>query len=301
MRTEQDVDLNNLFNPDVQYQVPLYQRRYVWDESNWKALWRDILVRLGLEPIEEKDPKDPESLIRRCERSTDNVSRTIFQDKHFTGVIVTDPIPNSESLDRFEVIDGQQRLTTFQIIFCVIRDIFESNDYAIQAAEANKLIKNEEGVTERFSDATYKFVLTEYDKEEFEKVAEGEYGILIPDAFNEMTNFLDGDKLEHVRSDVFPNSGNLSVNVLDAYDYFYEWLRIYMRGNFDFKKLDDLLNTIKNQFTVIKIQLDSTDKSEKIFESINATGRKLSEFDYLRNNFFLRSNSLGQNTKRKKF
>ena len=300
MKTNDDVDLNKLFNIDVQYKVPIYQRRYVWDESNWKALWKDILARLDLEPIEEKDPKDPESLVRRCEQSTENVSRVIYQDTHFTGVIVTDPIPKSESLERFEVIDGQQRLTTFQIIFCVIRDIFESNNCRAQADDANALIKNKPAVSQRFSDATYKFVLTEYDKKEFEKVAGGDYGLVIPDAFNEKTNFLDDDKLRHVRSAVFLNPDDLSVNVLKAYNYFYEWLRIYMKGNFDYKKLDNLLNTIKIQFTVVKIQLDPTDKSEKIFESINATGRKLSEFDYLRNNFFLRSKSLGQNAKRKR-
>ena len=215
METTQNVDLDKLFGIEVQYKVPLYQRRYVWDESNWEALWRDILAQLGLELVE--DPKSS------------------YHDKHFTGVIVTDPIQESESLERFEVIDGQQRLTTFQIILCVIRDIFQSKECFDQAADANALIANKPAVAKRYSDATYKFVLTEFDEKEFEVVAKGDYGLLIPDAFDEESNSLNGDKLRHVRSAVFPDRKSLSVNVLKAYNHFYEWIRIYMKKDFDYK------------------------------------------------------------------
>ena len=300
MQPGDNTDLNNLFGPAVQYQVPLYQRRYVWDESNWVALWRDILARLGLEPIEEKDPKDPESLVRRCEQSIENVSQVIYQGKHFTGVIVTDPIQPPESLERFEVIDGQQRLTTFQIILCVIRDIFKSNKHTIQVDDAEQMIVNNEAVAMRYPEANHKFVLTQFDRDEFKAVANGEYGVLIPDAFDKESNRLDNDELSEIKSIVFKDPEVLGLNVLSAYGYFYEWIRIYMEKDFDFKKLDDLLKTIQTQFIVVKIQLETTDKSEKIFESINATGRKLSEFDYIRNNLFLRARSLGEGEKSKK-
>ena len=46
--------IHEVFGIDVQYQVPRYQRRYVWSETNWETLWEDILTQLDPE-LEEKD------------------------------------------------------------------------------------------------------------------------------------------------------------------------------------------------------------------------------------------------------
>ncbi len=279
MNSKASVNLNDMFSSPVQYKVPIYQRRYVWDVPNWEALWRDILAQI---------------------KDTDNT--------HFTGIIVIEPMSDPDTVSSLEVIDGQQRLTTFQIILCVIRDIFQSNGHDAQMQGANALIVNRDDTISRYSEeARYKLVLTEYDGEEFEKVVKGEYGKLIPDAFDEETNCLVPAKLSQIKFDLSDNPENLSdnledlrVNVFQAYDYFYEWIRGYMEKDFDFRKLDDLLATIQNKFTVVKIELEGNEKSEKIFESINATGRKLSEFDYLRNNLFLRAGRLEEEGEEKR-
>ena len=56
----------------------------------------------------------------------------------------------------------------------------------------------------------------------------------------------------------------------------------YIAG--DSEKISGLLSAVINDFVVVQIDLDSSDRPEKIFESINASGRNLSEFDLLRNN-----------------
>ena len=94
----------DLFGGKQQYWTPLYQRRYVWDTSNWEALWRDILK------------------IQHQINAKEN-------NQHFTGTIVTQPYGNTQ--EKYEIIDGQQRLTTFQIIFCVIRDLCASGVISI--------------------------------------------------------------------------------------------------------------------------------------------------------------------------
>ena len=290
------IDVNKFFNVDVQYRVPLFQRRYIWNEANWERLWRDILDQLDLELIEDPDGK---FVCQKREHFEDTPDLTLDEEsnrRHFTGILVTRPI-SGEVLDKFEVIDGQQRLTTFQIILCVIRDIFQSdkqddkNEHVIQANEANNLIVNVPSVAERYSDATYKFVPIEYDKDEFEVVAKGEYGSLISEVFDETSGSIDYDKLSAISNRVSLKPEDLDKNVLKAYNHFYEWVRGYMEE--DFVKLDDLLNIIKNKFTFAIMLLVKGDKSEEIYESLNATGQKLSEFDYLRNNLFLRARSLG--------
>ena len=263
--------IHKLFGNDVQYEVPRYQRRYVWDETNWRTLWEDILSQEKLG----------------------------FQDRgHFTGPIVTRPI-RSGQLDRFEVIDGQQRLTTFQIIFCVIRDLCKSQGHDGLAREATRHIVNTDTVirkntSEGFPDPTYKFIPTDYDKLAFQKVVEEDYGKILPQAFDESENHLNPELVQKVRSQVFGRVDKISRNILDAYDYFYIQITAYVGKDCDYDKVSDLITSIKYHFNLIHITLGSSDQPEKIFESLNATGRMLSEFDYLRNNLFLRAGKLGE-------
>ncbi|MYB96844.1 MAG: DUF262 domain-containing protein, partial [Gammaproteobacteria bacterium] len=225
----------DLFRFDVQYQVPLYQRRYIWDETNWNTLWDDIRSQAELK--------------RRCEDG-----------RHFIGAIVTRPIEReSGQPSRFKVIDGQQRLATFQIILCAIRDICQSSDYADIAEYANHLILNSPIVTDISGtpDARYKFLPTSFDVEAFRAIIAG---------------------------DQTRNGNHL---ILQAYNYFKAQIVAYIAGGR--KKMSGLLSAVAHDFVVVEIHLDSSDRPEKIFESINASGRNLSEFGLLRNNIFLRA------------
>ncbi len=78
------------------YQIPDYQRPYSWDRDNVSALIDDLVTA-------HADNKD---------------------ENYFCGSLVF--VKNSED-SRFDVIDGQQRLTTFTIIACVFRDIYLSD------------------------------------------------------------------------------------------------------------------------------------------------------------------------------
>ena len=292
--SQQGVNVDSLFGVDVQYLVPRYQRRYVWNKMNWRTLWEDILYQLGLELVEISGEEDT---FKQHEQDEDGAGSG-FEDEaggHFTGPFVTRPI-SRQHLSRYEVIDGQQRLTTFQIILCVIRDICQSQDcegLADLAIETEKLIVNTETVirrntSERFPDPTYKFRPTDYDRHAFENVANGKYGKAVPEAFNPAKNWLEPKLVQKVRFKVFANK-EVSQSILNAYDYFYEQIRAYVGKDCDYGKVDKLISSIKSEFELVQITLDSSDQPEKIFESLNATGRKLSEFDYLRNNLFLRA------------
>ena len=245
---ENSDNLHALFARDVQYQVPRYQRRYVWDETNWSMLWEDILAQ----------------------------EKIAFKDRgHFTGNIVTRTIVGGQ-LSRFEIIDGQQRLATFQIILCVIRDICISQNFNGLADEATRHLVNPNIVVTTTSepDPTYKFLPTEYDKPAFQSVVEGEYG-----RFGSQTP--DAEEA-------------IGHNILNAYNYFRNVITTHVGTDYDGDKIRDLINSIKSDFNLIHITLGTSDQPEKIFESLNATGRMLSEFDYLRNNLFLRAGQLGK-------
>src|SRR5215211_4348408 len=118
--------VQQLFERDVRYTVPLYQRPYVWDEQHqWAPLWDDITALL-----QHQESGDSSGLW-----------------SHFLGAIVLDQeqtVPGQ--IPRFTVIDGQQRLTTLQLLVaaayfaeCVadyLAGADEDEDEAATAADA---------------------------------------------------------------------------------------------------------------------------------------------------------------------
>ena len=247
------------------FEVPPYQRRYVWNKTNWKRLWKDILDLADIEAGERGSG-------------------------HFTGPIVTRETSLDYGYKRYEVIDGQQRLTTLEIIFCVIKDLcqglecFQNDDEVLKPKDINQYVLDE--------DQNQKFVPTQYDQLAFKKIVKEDYGKRIHDAFDIETNTLQPDQIEAVISEVF-NSQTVSLNILGAYNYFYEEIRKHVEEKPT--EMNNLFHCIISDFRLIHLSLGGTEQAEKVFESMNATGRMLSEFDYLRNNLFLRARKLGTN------
>lgn len=98
MKSANKEKLLSFFQNNYQYEIPFFQRSYVWDEENWQLL---------LEHLEEEV------------EAHDNKKKS----EHFIGTIITKPIPqdgfNTTSL---ELIDGQQRLTTIAIMLKALAD-----------------------------------------------------------------------------------------------------------------------------------------------------------------------------------
>lgn len=268
---DEKLTTSRLFSDEVQYKVPHYQRRYVWDKTNWRTLWENILAQLGLEIKGDPDDKYDFQLLKQREDTNK---------KHFTGIIVTRQISSEEPII-FEVIDGQQRLTTFQIILCVIRDILKAEKFTNEANEPQNLIKGTFS-----SEEYYSLIPTVYDHSAFQVIVDGKYGNLISQC-----QTLNDEVLKSIKMQLFPagNPEAVSQNILDVYNHFYKWIWNYKQEMADDGKLGKLLTTIKTGFNFAMLTLGKEDYSEKIFESLNATGKKLSDFDYLRNNLFLRA------------
>ena len=112
-----------LFSPPLQYLVPIFQRGYVWTvERQIQPLWADIVDRAReLERYEAirqtAEAQGAPQLVRQPRR-------------HFLGtVIVTEHGGGTVGEPRTtEVIDGQQRLTTTQVLALAFRDVVADLD-----------------------------------------------------------------------------------------------------------------------------------------------------------------------------
>ena len=229
-----NVQVRSLFNSDIQYIIPIFQRHYVWDqEEQWDPLWKDIQTRVQL---------------------SESVGQ---QSIHFTGAIVIQQRQtNVNEVPKYEIIDGQQRLTTFQIVLCVLRDVCKSLQFNKIEADAERHILNQGLLLDVLDNEQYKLIPTEFDRTSFislvDKSVDGQHG-----------------------------------KILEAYNYFKNQIEEYV--NCDRDKMLTLFHSILNSFGFVQIRIDSDDQPEKIFESLNARGKSLLQFDLLRNSLFLRA------------
>lgn len=176
--------------------------------------------------------------------------KTVIQSndiRHFMGIIIYYEISH-ELGHEFSIIDGQQRLTTTFLTLYALRDILIEKGQSDTAT-------NLEGqyLTNQFCDDSIKLKLKPLINDD--------------DVYQKIIN-KETDKLKDSKSNVFIN-----------YTYIKKVLNGYFAEGITFGKIIDALNRLY----VVCIPLYSGDNVQKIFESINSTGVKLTASDLIRN------------------
>lgn len=202
---------------DKRFVIPVYQRNYDWKIENCKQLYEDLIR------------------IIKNERKS-----------HFFGSIVSVINPDGE-YNEFQIIDGQQRITTISLLFLAIYNLLKSKKIKSQKNNlAEKILKTylvdewqENGIGEKLKSV-------KNDKEAYLKL------------FGEETEFID--------------NSNITIN----YKFFYE------RIQKEEINVDELFDAI-TKLEIIHIKLNQDDNPQLIFESLNSTGLALSEGDKIRN------------------
>ena len=259
--------VSQLFSEQNQYKIPRYQRRYVWNMDNWETLWQDIT------------------------QLTENSS-----DTHFAGTIM---MYREEKGKVTEIIDGQQRLTTFQIILCVIRDLWESKKYE---DDVDNEVKNDiEGrlcllggltlmgsIGRTDSSNPYRLIHSSLDVEDFDLVVSRKlWNKEISDGTTDVLQAFDSLFKKGSNENGKQSEQHL---IVAAYGYFGKKIVEYLE-NRCLSELVNLFFAFTDRFVVIKVTIESGGRydPERIFQTINDTGRMLTDFDYLRNYLFLRT------------
>ena len=129
--------LGNLFNiGSEQFYIPAYQRRYAWGKSQLEALFNDI-NQLG------------------------------ENDSHLLGTILFLTESHTGGINRLEVVDGQQRITTISIVLKVILDRFNEID-SNQMNEVKKYLS-----CKAYGNIKNKIELGDLDESDYKKIIEG--------------------------------------------------------------------------------------------------------------------------------
>ncbi len=235
-----------IFNQPQRLLVPLFQRPYVWNETDqWQPLWNDIE--------------------RVASRILGN-SGTQPQ-PHFLGAVVIQQIQNAMGdLQTRIVIDGQQRLTTLQIVLDAIHAVYVQRGHANAAARLAFLVENAEAFR-RHPEDRFKVWPTNRDRSAFNEVM----GSTPPINYSE---------LKHKES-----------KLVQAHKFFVtqteSWL-VAESAHDEAQRADALETAVCKLMQLVVIDLQVDENPQEIFETLNARGTPLTSVDLIKNFVFQR-------------
>lgn len=247
--------LKELFQKDVRYVIPMFQRPYVWDQDGqWEALWDDLrnVAERYLDEFESADGNN--AVAEEKARS------------HFMGAVVLQqkPMPTAE-IETRTVIDGQQRLTTMQLLLDAAQEVMEELGYA----EAPRLARLVENVF-RSGDEIFKLWPTSLDQDAFRAA---------------MTN-----------SAVTPEGFEESL-IVQAHDFFRLQIKEWVEGAADDETRSLRAHGIETALfallELVVIDLTTADDPFVIFETLNARGTPLLASDLVKNYVLQTASGLG--------
>ena len=258
-----------LFETKTQYEVPLFQRQYVWDrEKHWEPLWEDI-ARKFTEYLDGRRDGPP----------------------HFLGAMVLDQKKTPTThVPRRQVIDGQQRLLTLQLFLTALRDFCREHGYDALAEECGSFTING-GMLANPDVDRFKVWPTQADRPQFRDVV----------ASGSRTQV---ESLHPRVKKKYARRFSPRPPMVEAYLFFHEQLKEFFIGTVEGPplsgglslevRLGECFQALRDALQVVVIDLGDDDDTQVIFETLNARGEPLLPADLLRNFIFLRAAKAGE-------
>lgn len=240
-----------IFNMPQHLTVPIYQRPYVWTEDEqWAPLWADIR--------------------RITEHRLDAPMAAV---SHFLGAVVTqDATAGAVGVTEYEIVDGQQRLTTLQLVLDAAAAACEERGLSAFATQLAFLTHNSAAYTGGTGPGL-KLRHTNRDRAAFDEVMLADPPI-------------DYARLEH--------GGSLIVR---AHEYFASHIGRWLDADVEqiAARAEALAVALQTSLQLVIIRLTAEEDSQEIFETLNARGTPLTAADLIKNYVFQRLRLEGTN------
>lgn len=216
------------------YIVPDYQREYVWTDKEVHQLLEDVGEQIDAGTTRE----------------------------YFIGTILVSP---TDQKGHYEVIDGQQRLTTFFLLLCALKNLFQGES---QRQTISGLISSSYTDSEGETQTTLKL------EPRYENAGDVMAKLVELDADPQVAR-------AGIQAAGIPSFGSLE-NLVNSYTTLY----LYLKDNYDdIAKLKKYWGYLANNVVFIQISTDVS-SALKIFETINERGVGLNPMDLLKNLLF---------------
>jgi hypothetical protein len=276
------------------YSVPIYQRNYVWNrQKQWEPFWSDIRT------------KAIERLAGREQRYS-----------HYMGAVVLEARGgfSARRVPTFQVVDGQQRLTTFQLFLSAARDYAVAIGHKSAAENIGRyLLNTDQHLMEEPQVEVFKVWPTEQNRALFTTIVKGGRAE-IRAAYREHF-YATRDQIYDYRT---------TPRMIAAYGYFYDRIKEAVERDslqdelFEPEettaaddpvpetslelsaadveeelpreiKLDAIWQALVEEFRVVEIILEDGDDAQVIFETLNERGEPLLAADLVRNHIYHRA------------
>jgi uncharacterized protein with ParB-like and HNH nuclease domain len=226
-------------------QVPLFQRRYVWNETEqWSPLLDDLIL-VSEQILSDREPNP-----------------------HFLGAIVLQQqMHEIDGLPTRIVIDGQQRLTTLQILIHALLECTKEMELEDVSLRLQDLVYNPKHYAKSQSDQI-KLTPTNQDRHAFQKV-------------------LNGDSAE-------TDLEKITNNIYAAHAFFNYGFKSWIQTGSESQtknyspaeRAASLASAVSYFLNMVVIDLNIDDDAQLIFETLNARGTPLSPSDLIKNAIF---------------
>ncbi|WP_395065016.1 DUF262 domain-containing protein [Flavobacterium sp.] len=234
--------LLSFLNGSSQYIIPFFQRSYVWKVDNWSELWENII-----EEYEEM------------------VVNNNLKSEHFIGTIIIKQMLSSQvGATEYELIDGQQRMTTISLLLKAFHDATLEDS---AKTWINKFLTFEDS----YGNEKIRIQHSKVDSEYFQSI--------IQDKNNneELWNKFKGLKLEEVEKKLENEN-----RIVGGYIYY----RHKIETDCNLDDVRKYINVVIEKLPVIHMALNADDDVQQIFDTINSLGVKLTTAELLKNYLF---------------
>jgi hypothetical protein len=269
-----DYIVNEVLRDARRFMVPIYQRQYQWGKKRLEPLWDDIVAK--------------------AEEALNGESGFM----HYMGALILAPTGDANKFaitPSIQVVDGQQRLTTFMLFLAAIRDKAQELGVPDVEAVVREYLFNATKSQDTDPNARFKLTPTPSDRKLFWSIIEnGQAGAkeTAPTAY-----YLNGSL----------KKGSAPA-ALFAFEYFLERIALYTRtGASDESQVDELdgeaatpgdrigalINALLSRMKLVVIELGEADDAQVIFETLNSQAEPLLAMDLVRNNIFHRAERQG--------
>ena len=265
------------------FMVPLYQRKYQWGDDRLWPFWEDVTAKAA--------------------EVLDGSSKF----EHYMGALILSPVDSGSQIGitpTVQVVDGQQRLTTFQIFLAALREVARSYGNEELIGHVDGYLKNTMKSKDTDPLTRFKLMPTPSDRE------------LIHDIIDMTSKEADAKYHYLYRGGWVPR--NRPQKAFRAYYLFREWIKEFaLYGHQDLEEseeealkqpeeveptsagnnirehLEALLTSLLDRLKLVVITLGENDDAQVIFETLNSKGEPLLAMDLVRNNIFHRAEKQG--------
>lgn len=233
-----------VFTMPQQLVIPVFQRPYVWEEQEqWAPFWQDV------REIAEAQLAAPGA----------NVT-------HFLGaVVVQADAGHLGALPTSNVIDGQQRLTTLQLLMDAVEAVLDDLGFDSLAGQIDALTHNQAAFVAASGGSRLKLRHLNRDRTTFENVMEADLS--------------------------FVSLASTEPRMARAHRFFGTVVASWLGDGSDVatpRRAQALVTALTRGLQLVVIDLGATENSQAIFETLNARGTPLSATDLIKNLVFQR-------------